>query len=266
MTKPICGIYKITNQINGKCYIGQSIDISRRWNQHKNNSNNPKNSCFNLPFYQALRKYGIENFSFEILEQCLKEELNDKEFSYINYFKANDPKYGYNLTPGGNNNYLSFVKITPENLFNIKNLLKNSLISQTEIAKIFNIDQTTISDINLGKIHFDDNEQYPLRDSLKLRKIKDKSCYHPCKSCGKLISKESVYCQNCYKEYRKQSSKDKYKNRNELKQLIRNNSFESLSRKFNVSGNAIRKWCQKENLPSKSSIIKNYSEDEWNKI
>ena len=81
-----------------------------------------------------------------------------------------------------------------------------------------------------------------------------------------IYSKESVYCQNCYKEYRKQSSKDKYKNRNELKQLIRNNSFESLDRKFNVSGNAIRKWCQKENLPSKSSIIKNYSEDEWNKI
>ena len=65
----ICGIYKIANKINGKCYIGQSIDIKRRWRQHKEIYVNPTAEGYDYPLYKAIRFYGLENFSFEVLEE-----------------------------------------------------------------------------------------------------------------------------------------------------------------------------------------------------
>ena len=65
------GIYKITNKINGKIYIGQSNDIKRRFLEHTYRDK--------LPIDIAIKKYGKENFSFEILEECPTEQLNEKE-------------------------------------------------------------------------------------------------------------------------------------------------------------------------------------------
>ena len=67
------GIYKITNLINSHSYIGLSTHIEDRWEYHKNpyNWNREKNKSL----YKAILKYGIENFSFEILEECSSEEL-----------------------------------------------------------------------------------------------------------------------------------------------------------------------------------------------
>lgn len=76
---PICGIYKITNKVNGKCYIGQSINIKRRWRQHKETYVNPASENYDYPLYKAIRFYGLENFSFEVLEECQPEKLNEKE-------------------------------------------------------------------------------------------------------------------------------------------------------------------------------------------
>ncbi len=88
------GIYKITNKINGKCYIGQSVDIERRLNEHKN--------CkVDKPIYRAFKKYGIDNFTFEILEECSQEELNEKEIYYINFYNSTTDGNGYNLEHGG---------------------------------------------------------------------------------------------------------------------------------------------------------------------
>ena len=56
------GIYKITNLLNGKCYIGQSINIQKRWTNHKTSYKNPNKDCYNYPLYKAFRKYGLENF------------------------------------------------------------------------------------------------------------------------------------------------------------------------------------------------------------
>ena len=70
------GIYKYTNQINGKVYIGQSIDIRQRQYAHKSSAYNEKANDFNAQFHQAIRKYGIENFDFEILEEIAPEEYN----------------------------------------------------------------------------------------------------------------------------------------------------------------------------------------------
>ena len=68
------GIYKITNLINGNIYIGQSIDIENRFKTHKSRAFNENEREYEKPLYQAFRKYGLENFSFEIIEECEKEE------------------------------------------------------------------------------------------------------------------------------------------------------------------------------------------------
>lgn len=92
------GIYKIENLINGKVYIGQSIDIEKRWRVHKTELNNNKRVGSHLQ--NAWNKYEEENFKFEVIEECLKEELNKKEKYWIAYYKNN--AYGvYNLTDGG---------------------------------------------------------------------------------------------------------------------------------------------------------------------
>ena len=89
------GIYKITNKINGMCYIGQSIDIEQRWRKHKNYP--LKYSKY--PLYQAFEQFGIENFVFEVLEECKIQELDEKEKEYIKKF--NSFNAGYNQTQGG---------------------------------------------------------------------------------------------------------------------------------------------------------------------
>lgn len=91
-----CGIYKITNKINNKIYIGQSIDIKRRWSEHKSRANEKDTNCYNKPLYRSIRKYGIENFNFEIIEECKVEELNEKEKYYIQLFNSLIPN-GYNI-------------------------------------------------------------------------------------------------------------------------------------------------------------------------
>lgn len=97
---PICGIYKITNNINGKCYIGQSIDIQRRWYEHKNPYMWETHRYKIL--YLAFAKYGVENFTFQIIENCERNKLDEREIYWIEQF--NSYKKGYNMTKGGQGN------------------------------------------------------------------------------------------------------------------------------------------------------------------
>lgn len=95
----ITGIYKIINNINGKVYIGQSKDIQRRWTTHKNRAF-VLNKEYNKYLYRAFRKYGLDAFSFEVLEECQVDELDEKENQYIRQFHSCVDTYGYNETCG----------------------------------------------------------------------------------------------------------------------------------------------------------------------
>lgn len=90
-----CGIYKFTNKINGKVYIGQSVNIERRYYDHLKRDDS-KNY-----FHRAIKKYGKDNFLFEILEEYSEENLNDREKYYIAKYNNNNRKLGYNSTSGG---------------------------------------------------------------------------------------------------------------------------------------------------------------------
>lgn len=243
-----CGIYKITNKINGHSYIGQSVDIERRWRQH---INFPKENS-KYPLYQAFVKYGIENFSFEILELCQKEKLDSREIYFITKF--NTYRDGYNQTCGGSGSKNCQVKLSNEDIITIYDLLSQSKLSQNEIAKIFTIGPDTVSEINQGKTRQLPGYKYPIR----INQHK-----HFCEKCGIEITKGATLCKSC---------KDKSirvvlrPNRQELKKMIRELSFLEIGRRYGVSDNTIRKWCIAENLPSKKSEIKKYSDKDWKNL
>lgn len=93
----ITGIYKITNLKNDMCYIGQSVNIVKRWADHAKcglGIDTPANN----KLYKAMQEDGLWNFSWELLEECQKEQLNEKEKYYIEVYKSKD--YGYNSSVG----------------------------------------------------------------------------------------------------------------------------------------------------------------------
>lgn len=86
-----------------------------------------------------------------------------------------------------------------------------------------------------------------------------------CIDCGKVISKKATRCLECANKART-SENVSWVNREELKNLIRTMPFTQIGNKFGVSDNAVRKWCEKYNLPKKSREIKSMSDKEWEKI
>ena len=93
--KKVRGIYKVTNKINGKVYIGQSVDIGRRWREHMTTKDD-------IYFHKAIQKYGVENFEWEVIEQCKKKDLDEREIYWIEYYDSFNK--GYNCTKGGDGN------------------------------------------------------------------------------------------------------------------------------------------------------------------
>ena len=96
-TSTVTGIYKITNQITKECYIGQSVDISKRWKDHAKCGLGIDTPVGNK-LYKAMQTYGIWNFSWEVLEQCSKDLLDEKEKYYIELYDSYN--FGYNSNTG----------------------------------------------------------------------------------------------------------------------------------------------------------------------
>lgn len=200
----VSGIYLI-NFPNGKVYIGLSNNIKRRIREHNLDSRQPV-------LFSAIQKYG-KIYEFDILEEINpqdRELLLLKEIEYIKQYKSNDKSFGYNLTPGGN----SYMKIyNPNALFseadlkNIKNDLEQEILSEAEIAEIYNCCRNTIQQINTGITYFNPEWKYPLRKNKKTQngennpnsKVKDFQVDRIIKALqdNKLSMKEISKLENC---------------------------------------------------------------------
>ena len=95
--KPITGIYKITNIETQQIYIGQSKNIRERWREHCK-AGLQIDTPGNNKLYSNMIQYGLENFTFELMEQCLINDLNERENYWIEFYKSCD--YGLNGNKG----------------------------------------------------------------------------------------------------------------------------------------------------------------------
>lgn len=91
----VCGIYKIVNKQNHKIYIGQSVNIQKRLYDHR------KSNRDDSYFHRAIEKYGKDNFTYEVIEECSPEQLNEREKYWIAFYQSHNREYGYNSTLGG---------------------------------------------------------------------------------------------------------------------------------------------------------------------
>ena len=152
-----CGIYRILNNVNGKSYIGQSIDIYKRWKEHVLNA---KSNRLNYALYSAMNKYGIDNFSFSILEECEPHKLSDKEIYYIELFRTYvdfEDSNGYNMTLGGDGNKCYGKTVYQYDLFG--NYM-TEYPSIAEASRAISVDISQISGCCLGKHRSAGNYQF----------------------------------------------------------------------------------------------------------
>lgn len=123
------GIYKIQNLFNNKVYIGQSVDIEKRWSTHKAELKN--NHHHNTYLQNAWNKYGEKSFEFSIIEECTMHQLDQREIYWI--AKFNSYENGYNLTSGGGNTD-SFSKSVIQFDYNGNELQRYTSISEAETS------------------------------------------------------------------------------------------------------------------------------------
>ena len=157
-------IYIIKNDINDKVYIGQSINAEERFVQHCKPSSAKDGSLI----AKAIQKYGKEHFWMEILEKQIKN-YNEREIYWIEFYNSLTPN-GYNIQKGGENPPVfygiehgnSSIKDS-EILLMLKNDLKNTKLSYSELAKKYNTNKKTVLRINHGISYSELSESYPLR-------------------------------------------------------------------------------------------------------
>ena len=95
--KHACGIYKIENTVDGKVYVGKSVDFYRRYHQHVYAHRKANSRRANRHLYNALKKYGIDSFVFSVLEVCRREDAAELELFWMRELKSLDRAFGYNL-------------------------------------------------------------------------------------------------------------------------------------------------------------------------
>ena len=150
------GIYKITNNLNGSIYIGKSNNLERRWKDHQRLAFTPDQKQYNKVLYRAMRKYGLNNFSFEIIELLQDYSISGQREKYwIQYFDSY--KSGYNQNEGGDGGSLKGhcqgqsngrAKLTTEDVINIRKDYATGLSRQESYQKY----KDKISESGFGRV------------------------------------------------------------------------------------------------------------------
>ena len=212
------------------------MDIERRFMAHKS----PSAWKRNYPLYEDFMLYGIDAFSFEVIEECEADVLDEREKYWISQYGAY--KDGYNQTVGGSG-ISHFVKLSDSDLEQILSLLKTTQLTQNEIAKKFNVGIDTISEINNGKTRKISSETYPVRQR------EDK--VH-CPNCGRAKANQAKFCKECSDALRQ---KVRRPSKDQLLKDITSLTFVDVGTKYGVSDSAVKKWCKRYGLPSKRSEL-----------
>jgi len=127
-------IYKITNILNGKIYVGQTVqDPKIRWRRHKNAAKDSNGESYNLHLYCSMRKHGEHNFKFEIIEEHTNlNDANIAEIKYISNYNSTNKKFGYNNQTGGRTNFT----ITEETRKKLSDSHMGKKLSEESIRKV----------------------------------------------------------------------------------------------------------------------------------
>lgn len=164
-------IYCYTNNFNNKKYVGQTTYPARRRSEHKSAALTPDNPEYNFLFHKKLREYGIDNFTFEILEEIDTTDMDyvdareqfwiEEKESYVKTGK------GYNLTLGGQNKG-RHKTLTTEQFQEVIDLLENTSLTYKQINEITGRSLKNIVDINRGSLAGCPSRQYPIRRPHKI--------------------------------------------------------------------------------------------------
>lgn len=162
-------IYKITNTINGRSYIGQTIqNVKERFYQHC--ATKCSKAVSNMAIHRAIKKYGKSNFTVEVIEEIDSANLNDRERYWIKYY--NSYNNGYNSTKGGQDGIKLFKNLDTESIVREYKSGK----SLREIGRLFNVDKQTIKDLLVrNNINLRTTKTYKLSQKDREDIIKDLS-------------------------------------------------------------------------------------------
>ena len=185
-------IYKITNLINGKVYIGKTIKtLEERFKKHSWGDKNGNH--FHMPIKMAIKKYGKENFEISLIEECDEELLNEREIFWIAKYDSFRSKSGYNCSAGGDGFLQN--KLSKDEELEVVKLNKIGWTS-TKIASKFNIDKSSVlniskrnghefiiwrnleSRIDINKFIFDFNSGIPTIEMSRIYNISKCSVYN----------------------------------------------------------------------------------------
>ena len=167
-------IYKITNTINGKIYIGQTKDYRKRFWEHKNSYQKEQRKDFYSKKNRAFRKYGVDNFKFEVIEEVEGSLLDEREEYWITCYDSFNN--GYNSTPGACSppplirEEHPMAKLSEEDVKHVVYLLQKTSLTFSQIGKVFGVSRGAINLISLGVNWHSPDLDYPLRKNALSRR------------------------------------------------------------------------------------------------
>ena len=163
-----CGIYMIKRKDTGQMYIGQSVNIERRWNEHVSKG---KNKSY---IDKAINKHGQDNFILTIIEEVSKKQLNDREQYWIKYYNTYSDVNHYNLSPGGDINPMDNI----ESRKRVSEALSNKVRTREHALSLANAHNST------GFLHVTKEKNNAFKQGFRW--------VYRCKSNGKIITLTST--------------------------------------------------------------------------